>query len=176
MRQAVSRLFSARPFPQQTTKGVLASLLILLVSFLSASGAENRADIGEYDGRTISAIEVVFEGSPPDATAQAEFTAMLKVALNTEYSAVRVRDSLEALFRSNRIASARVEITQAGSKSGPVRVKFIIQRQIVVADIRLDIGVVSGAPIISDELRGRLNLIRAGARVTKQSVLHNVDE
>ena len=159
-----------------TITGLLTTLTILLASFAAASGASNRADIGEYDGRAITAIEVVFEGSPPDATAQTEFMAMLKVAPNTEYSAVRVRDSLEALFRSNRIASARVEITEANGKGGPVRVKFIIQRQIVVADIRLDIGLVTGAPISTDELRSRLNLIRAGARVSKQSVLHNVDE
>lgn len=158
-----------------TNSKYLASLLILLLSAFAAA-ANNHPDIGQYDGRTIAAIEVVFEGSPPDPTAQAEFTAMLKVAPNTEYSAVRVRDSLEVLFRTTRIASARVEVSEVNGKSGPVRVKFIIQRQIVVSDIRMDIGVASGAPIFEDELRGRLNLTRAGARVSKQSVLRNVDE
>jgi outer membrane protein insertion porin family len=141
-----------------------------------AAAANNRTDIGEYDGRTITSVDVVFEGSPPDPNAQAEFLAMLKVAPNSEYSAVRIRDSLEVLFRTNRIASARVEITQVSGKSGPVRVKFIIQRQVVISDIRLDIGTATGAPIFEDELRGRLNLTRAGARVSKQSALRNVDE
>ncbi|HXM36234.1 MAG TPA: POTRA domain-containing protein [Pyrinomonadaceae bacterium] len=165
-----------KPFPRQAPTGLLASLVILLASFVFASGASTRTDIGQYDGRTIASIEVVFEGSPTDEAAQKEFMAMLKVAPNTDYSVVRVRDSLDALFHSNRIASARVEITELSGKSGPVRVKFIIQRQIVVADIRLDMGVVTGAPISTDEVRARLNLIRAGARVSRQSLLRNVDE
>lgn len=159
--------------PLQT---LFASLLILLTLSVLAQGASNRTDIGDYDGRTIESVEIVFEGSPSDTTAQADFMALLKIAPHTEYSAVRVRDSLEALFRSNRIALARVEVTAVSGKGGPVRVKFIIQRQIVVADIKLEIGAVTGAPIVADELRARLNLIRAGSRVSKQSVLRNLDE
>jgi len=92
----------------------------------------------------------------------------LKVAPNTEYSATRVRDSLEALFRSSRVRR-RAWKSRSQSQGGPVRVRFIVQRQIVVADIKLDIGAVTGAPIAADELRARLNLLRAGARVSKQT-------
>lgn len=133
------------------------------------------ADNGDYDGRAISSVEIVFEGSQPDEAVQSELMAMLKVAPNTEYSAARVRESLQALFDSGRVASARVEVTEVSPK-GPLRVRFIVQRQIIVADIRLEIGPATGAPISQDEIRARLNLIRPGTRVSRQSVLRNVDE
>jgi outer membrane protein insertion porin family len=136
----------------------------------------NLPDNGDYDGRTIASVEIVFEGSPPDEAVQSEFMVMLKVVPNTEYSAVRVHDSLVALFDSGRVASARVEVTEVNGRQGPVRVRFIVQRQVIVADIRLDIGPAFGAPISQDEIRARLNLIRPGARVSRQSVLRNVDE
>lgn len=134
------------------------------------------ADNGDYDGRPVAAVEIVFEGSPPDEAVRAEFLVMLRVTQNGEYSAVRVRDSLQALFDSGRVASARVEVSEAGGPKGPLRVRFIVQRQVIVADIRLDIGPATGAPISTDELRARLNLIKPGARVSRQSVLRNVDE
>ncbi len=136
-------------------------------------------DNGDYDGRPIATIEIVIEGSPADEAVQSELLALLKVTPNGEYSAVRVRDSLQALFESGRVASARVEVSPvngSGTKGGPVRVRFIIQRQVTVADIRLDIGPAIGAPISTDEMRARLNMIRPGSRVSKQSVVRNVDE
>jgi outer membrane protein insertion porin family len=145
-----------------------------LVAVISVRAA---TDNGAYDGRTIESIEIIFEGSPQDDAARAEFLALLKVSPKGEYSAVRIRDSLQALFDSGRVSSARVEVTEgSGTKSGPVRLKFIIQRQIIIADINLEIGTVTGAPISTDELRARLNMIRPGSRASKQSVLRNLDE
>jgi outer membrane protein insertion porin family len=134
------------------------------------------ADNGDYDGRTVASVEIVFEGSPPDEAVQAEFMVLLKIAANTEYSTVRVRDSLQALFDSGRVSSGKVEVTELAPGRGPLKVRFIVQRQIIVAEIRLEIGAIAGAPISQDEIRARLNLIRPGSRVSRQSVLRNVDE
>ncbi len=134
------------------------------------------ANNGDYDGRTIASVEIVLEGSPADDAVEAEFLVMLRVSPNSEYSAVRVRDSLQALFDSGRVASARVEVTEIAGRKGPLRVRFIVQRQVIVADIQLNVGLANGAPISTDEIRARLNLIRPGARASRQSVLRNVDE
>ena len=153
-----------------TVFSILAASLVISANILAAT------DIGDYDSRPIAAVEIVFEGSPSDEAVQAEFMVMLKVAPNSEYSAGRIRDSLQALFDSGRVASARVEVSEVNGKSGPLRVRFIVQRQVIVADIGLDIGPATGAPISTDELRARLNMIRPGSRVSRQSVLRNVDE
>ena len=131
----------------------------------------------EYEGRLISSIEVTFEGSPADPAAQADFLSLLRVAPNTAFSAVRVRDSLQALFDSGRVANARVEVIEEGAaKTGPVRLRFVIQRQVQISEVRLELGPVTGTPIAEDELRARLNLVQPGARLTKQIILRNADE
>jgi outer membrane protein insertion porin family len=163
-----------------TTLHRLLLTCVLLASLCSLAVATtpdvNRID--EYEGRQISAIEMTFEGSPQNATIQAEFLSLLRVAANTEFSAVRVRESLQSLFESGRVANARVEIIEEGaSKTGPVRLRFVVQRQIQIGDVQIVFTTpVTGSPISVDELRARLNFVQPGARLSKQVILRNADE
>ena len=84
------------------------------LAFSSAARASSTFE--EYEGRQITAIEVAFEGSPADPAAQAEFLSIIRFAPNTEFSAVSIRDSLQALFDSERVANARVEVIDAGAR------------------------------------------------------------
>jgi outer membrane protein insertion porin family len=144
---------------------------------LGAKPARN-ARIEDYEGRQISAVELVFEGAEPTPNAQAEFLAILKVAPNTQFSAVRVRDSLQALFDSGRVANARVEVIEEGTpKTGPVRLRFVIQRQVQIGDVRIELaGPVAGSPISTDEIRARMNFVQSENRLTKQIISRNADE
>ena len=170
---------------------VKSSCLLRVLSFLCVSAAllmlnataSAAPDTGDLEGRPIQTIEVVFEGSPPDPAAQAEFLSLLGVAPGADYSAVHIRDSLQALFDSGRVASARVEVSEvnstntgSGNKGGPLRVKFIIRRQIIVENIRIDIENVASTRLSEDELRAQLNMIKPGTRVSKQSLARNLDD
>ena len=130
----------------------------------------------EYEGRLITSIEVVFEGSPADPAAQSDLLSILKIAANNEFSAVRVRESLQALFDSGRVANARVEVVESPTKTGPLRLRFVIQRQVQIGEVRLELGPVLGTPISEDELRARLNLVQPGTRLSKQIIVRNADE
>ena len=137
------------------------------------------AQVGDYEGRPVAAVEIVLEGTPADAAAQAEFKSMLKISAGSEYSAVNVRQSLHDLYNSGRVASARVEISEAGNGSGrtaPIRVRFVVQRQIVVAGVSIRIGTTTGTPIARDEIRARLNLLEPGRRLSIPSIERNADE
>ena len=135
------------------------------------------ARIEDYEGRQITAVELVFEGTASTPAAQAEFTALLKVAPNTPYSAVHVRESLQALFDSGRVANARVEVIEEGAaRTGPVRLRFVVQRQVQVGEVRIDLGPVTGSPISTDEMRGRISFAQSGNRLTRQLTVHNADE
>jgi outer membrane protein insertion porin family len=153
-----------------------------LAAFLFAATAygdvPRNARIEDYEGRQITAVDLVFEGTENQPNAIAEFTALLKVAPNTQFSAVRVRDSLQALFDSGRVANARVEVTEEGAnRSGPVRLRFIVQRQVQIGDVRIELaGPVTGAPVSADEMRARLNFVQSGNRFTKQLISRNADE
>jgi len=165
--------------PQRNRKRSLSSsalaLLLALLSICSSANASSTFE--EYEGRLIRAIEITFEGSPSDPAAQAEFLSLLTVAPNTEFSAVNVRESLQALFVSERVANARVEVFEEGSpRTGALRLRFVITRQVQIGDVTLDLTPPAGTPISEDELRARLNLTPPGTRLSKQVVLRNSDE
>lgn len=159
----------------RTLRG-LSVLFVLTAIVCAVSAIAVAGGMDEYEGRLITTIEVVFEGSPADPAAQSDFLTILKVAPNAEFSAVRVRDSLQALFDSGRIANARVEVFEAATKTGPLRLRFVIQRQVQIGEVRLELGPVLGTPIAEDELRARLNLIQPGTRLSKQIIVRNADE
>jgi outer membrane protein assembly factor BamA len=156
-------------------------LLVVMLGFslltVARAATANDARIEDYEGRQITAVELVIEGSTSTPAAQAEFIALLKVAPNTTYSAVQVRDSLQALFDSGRVANARVEVIEEGTtRTGPVKLRFVVQRQVQVGDVRIELGTVTGSPISTDELRGRISFAQSGNRLTKQLISHNADE
>jgi hypothetical protein len=52
----------------------------------------------------------------------------------------------------------------------PVRYDLsAVQRQVQIGDVRIDLGVVSGSPISTDELRARLNSVQLGTRLSNNS-------
>src|SRR4030095_14722297 len=147
---------------------------LLLLAFASAQAGST---FDEYEGRTITSVEITFEGSPADPAAEAEFLSIVRVVPNAEFSAVNLRDSLQALFDSERVANARVEVIEPGAgKTGPIRLRFVIQRQIQIGDVKFEVTPATGTPISEDELRARVNLSQPGTRLSKQIVQHNSQE
>jgi outer membrane protein insertion porin family len=156
---------------------LLIPLLALIFVGNAAGKTAKDARIEDYEGRQISAVEVVIEGPVSNPDLQAEFLSLLKVAPNTQFSAVRVRDSLQALFDSGRVGNARVEVVEDGpARTGSVRLRFVVQRQVQIGDVRIELGPVTGTPISVDELRARLNFVQPGTRLSKQLILRNADE
>lgn len=152
-------------------------LLVLLFTSRAHGATANGARIEDYEGRQIAGVELVLEGSRQLPAMQAEFMSLLRVAPNTPYSAVRVRESLQALFDSGRVANARVEVIEAdANRTGPVRLRFVVQRQVLINDVRIELGEVTGTAISVDELRARLNFVQPGTRLSKQLVARNADE
>lgn len=172
---------------------IFVQIIMVLVAFLIAAGGGVRCaaapDVGDYDGRQVAAVEVLIEGSPADAAAQAEFASILTIRVGDEYQAVRARESLKALFDSGMVASARVEIFEAGGapapvpqnsaaapRGGPIRVRFVVRRATRVSEVVIDLGVVPpGAPVSEDEMRARLNMLEPGARLSESTLRTNAD-
>ena len=160
---------------------IIQALLVTLLAtlFVANVRAETPKNprIEDYEGRQITAVELVLEGTPENPNVQADFLALLKITANTPLSAVRVRESLQSLFDSGRVANARVEVIPEGpNRTAPVRLRFVVNRQVQIGDVRIELGPVTGTPISVDELRARLNFIQTGARLSKQLILRNADE
>jgi outer membrane protein insertion porin family len=152
------------------SRNLIIAIFVLLGLSLTAA-----AQVGDYENRPVALVEVVLEGSPPDAAAQAEFLSLLRIRANAEYTAVAARQSLQDLFASDRVASARIEITETQS-GGSIRVRFIVQRQPIIAGVTLRVGDATGTPIATDEIRARLNLLEPGRRFSLQAIERNADE
>jgi outer membrane protein insertion porin family len=151
---------------------------VIAVIALLAFSVSTLAQVGDYEGRPVAAVEVVFDGTPADAIAETEFKSMLKIVAGSEYSAVNVRQSLHDLFASGRVASARVEITetQGSGRLVPISVRFVVQRQIVIAGVSIKPITTTGTPIARDEIRARLNLLEPGRRFSVTAIERNADE
>jgi outer membrane protein insertion porin family len=136
------------------------------------------AQVGSYEGRPVSTVEVLFEGTPADPAAQNEFKSILRISPGGEYSAVNVRQSLHDLYASGRIASARVEVDDPGNgnRLTPIGVRFVVQRQIVITSVSIRIVQTTGTPIARDEIRARVNLLQSGRRFSIPAIEKNADE
>jgi outer membrane protein insertion porin family len=165
----------------------LFTIALLLAAFIAAQSVSAFASAiaqgaGDYEGRIITSVEVVIEGSPRDEAAEAEFLSLLSIAQGAEYTAVHVRESLQALFDSGLISNARVEVSEtcrpapaAGSASRPLCVRFVVQRQVKVGEVKLSLRVPVDSPISEDEMRARLNMLEPGSRLSEQILRSNAD-
>ncbi len=157
----------------------IALLLFAALVFLPGGGAVRAAvqDANDYEGRRIESVEVVLEGAPRNDVIESELLSLLRVRANTEYGAVAVREALQMLFDSGRVANARVEVSEASgaASNAPLRVRFVVRPQARVAEVFLELGVTTGTGVSEDELRARLNMLEPGARASEQIYRTNAD-
>ena len=130
-------------------------------------------EIGRYEGRTISSVQVGLEGAPPNEAEQSELRGLIDIAPGAAYSAVRVRDALQALFDSERVANARVEVRE--EPSGKVALRFVVRPQPRIGEVRIELDAPPGTGITEDELRARLNMLEPETRLSEQTWRANAD-
>ncbi|MCA1635254.1 MAG: BamA/TamA family outer membrane protein [Acidobacteria bacterium] len=157
--------------------------IFIILSFVPSgarAGAHLAPDLSRYEGRTVASIDVVVEEASVEGAALEEFRARVRLAPGGRFSVVRVRESLQALFETNRVADARVEASEVAGTTGEdnrprVALRFVIRPQVLVAGVEFEVGVTEGTGISEDELRARLNLLDPGKRITVQSLKENAD-
>jgi outer membrane protein insertion porin family len=165
-----------------TLRRFLSFALMLVAAFVAAqsiSASSSSPDTGDYEGRIITSIEIVIEGSPSDEAAEAEFLSLLSLVQGEEYRAVRVRESLQSLFDSGLVSNARVDVSEtcrpAAGTSRPLCVRFIVQRQVKVGEVKIGLHAPIDSPISEDEMRSRLNMLEPGSRLSEQVLRNNAD-
>lgn len=141
--------------------------LLVLLFFCLTSFSQNK-----YEDRKISNISIVFEGTDRDVSAAEQFRLIVQGALSERYSAVKIREALDALYQSQKIVTAQVEATAIGED---VNLRFIIKRKTQAERVLFKIGAIQGEPITEEELLLKLNLINSGAMITEQTLRNNAD-
>ena len=104
---------------------MLAGLPAAALMFFAFAGAAVSQTV--FNGRSIGTISIVFPTGGPSTADEEEFRSIAANAAGPSYSVVRVRDSIEALHRTGRIASVEVE---AQETSSGVDLRYLIKRKV----------------------------------------------
>jgi outer membrane protein insertion porin family len=123
------------------------------------------------DRQIVEPIDITFEGNDREVSAADEFRLIARNTLGDRYSAVKIREAIQAIYNTNRVTSVTVEATEAGADS--VRLRFIIKRKTQAESVTVVIGNTVGDKITEDELLLRLNLVTAGNTVSEQVLQSN---
>jgi outer membrane protein insertion porin family len=126
-----------------------------------------------YENRRISDVSVTFEGTDRDVTASDEFRRLAVEELGDAYSAVKVRNAIDRLYRTREISTVAVEAESGAADS--VRLRFVIKRKTQAKRVTIKIVPEDAKGVTEQELLLRLNLLDAGSAVTDQSLKNNAD-
>lgn len=131
-----------------------------------------------YEGVPISAIEIVFENSGDDAVMRERLETIVRQNLGNVYSLVKTRETLQALYNSNQVAAARVEILEAGNQpQRSLRVRFVVRRTLNIQRVVINLGEQEGEKQITEqELLLRLNLLAPGTILTQRALEQSADQ
>ena len=140
--------------------------LSLICFFSLIISAQNK-----YENRQISSVDITFEGADRDIAAAEQFRLIAQSALGGRYSAVKVRDAIDDLYKSDKIVSAQVEATQIGANA--VNLRFIIKRKTQAEKVYFNIGTTIGESVTEQELRLKLNNLNPGTAITEQTLNNN---
>ena len=127
----------------------------------------------KYENRLISNIEIKFEETGRERSATDQFLVIIKGVLGERYSAVKLRQALQALYDSGRIVSASVEAVENGANA--VSLRFIIKRKTQAEKVIIQIGNTVGDKVTEQELLLKLNVLNPGTAITEQTLRNNAD-
>lgn len=101
------------------------------------------------------------------------FAPLAREAVGAAFSAVTIRDAIEQLYATKRIASIVVEAEPAGEDS--VTLRFIIKRKTQALSVKVEVVDAEGdrGNVTEQELLFRLTLLDPGAVVTEQTLREN---
>lgn len=160
--QSFLRAFSFKP-----CNFLLIFSAILIFAFDSLS--QNR-----FEDRQIADVTITFEGKDQDDSTRVQLQIIARDALGDKYSAVKVRNAIDALYKTERIANIAVEATDAAANA--VNLRFIIKRKTEVRRITINIGANTvGDEITEEDILYRLNLVAPGNVVSEPILQRNAD-
>lgn len=137
--------------------------------FTFESFSQNR-----FEDRTISKVTITFEGKDRDVGSRDQYQIIARDALGDKYSAVKVRNAIDALYKTERIASISVEATDAPNNA--VNLRFIIKRKNEVQRITININANTvGDDVTEEDILYRLNLVAPGNVISEPILQRNAD-
>ncbi|MDQ3042136.1 MAG: hypothetical protein M3R11_07115, partial [Acidobacteriota bacterium] len=126
-----------------------------------------------YEDRRIETVTITFEGTDRAVSAAQQLELVARNALGDTYSTVKLRDALDALYKTKKIVSAKIEASPAGETG--VNLRFIIKRKTEAEKVVINIGNTIGDEVTEQQLLLKLNLLNPGTAITDQTLRNNAD-
>ncbi|MGH9820632.1 MAG: hypothetical protein ACRD43_10725, partial [Pyrinomonadaceae bacterium] len=137
--------------------------VILAVCLFLISAAPDVPGQLALENRHVNGIEVAIDGGTGSSPETEQFRAIAADTIGSEYSAVRIRESIEALHRTGRVVSVIVKAKEDGPQG--VIVQYLVKLQTQVDKVNIRIGTMTGTTVKEQDLLFKLSLINPGAVV-----------
>ena len=146
---------------------VMAAGLICLLSF--ATFAQNK-----YEKHRIAKIDVSFGATDANTQLIEQYKLLVREAVGVIYSSPRIRDAIDALYRTKKIDTITVAATL--NAAGDVELVFNVKRKPQAGKVSIIVGQTTGDKITEQALLLKLNLLTPGMAITEQTLRNNADE
>ena len=147
-----------------------AATLFLLMLLIAASGFSQN----KYENRQIAKVDVRLGENDDSPQLAEEFRLTARDEVGPTYSAPRIRDAIDALYRTKRIETVTVGATL--DAAGNVDLVFNIKRKIQAQKVSIVVGETVGDKVTEQELLFKLNVLQPGTPITEQTLRNNADE
>lgn len=167
----IKKLSRARYFGFRLTASPLLLLRLCVLFFVCCAGVFAQS---EYENRALAQpVQIVFEGKDQDLSAAEQFRLIIESILDGRYSTVKIRETLQQLYDTNKIVSVSVEASPVGADR--VSLRYLIKRKTQAERVVIRIGNVVGDPVTEEQLLLRVNILNPGTAVSEQTLRNNAD-
>lgn len=125
------------------------------------------------ENRHINGVEVAIDGGTAVSSVSEQFRAIAADTVGSDFSAVRIRESIDALHRTGRIVSVVVKAKEDGPQG--VILQYLVRLQTQADKVSIQIGNATGTPVKEQDLLFKLSLINPGAVVSDQTLKDNAN-
>ncbi|MEP6945449.1 MAG: POTRA domain-containing protein [Acidobacteriota bacterium] len=167
--QGESGIWRAISAVRELGAGRLFTVAAVMFFAVAAATAQN-----EFEHRPIGKIEIGYGTGEVNAPSTEPYRIIIAENVGTVYSATNIRDSIQALHNTGKVASVIVSADVNGASG--VDLKYLINRKKQVEKVSIVVGNTSGEKITEQELMFKLNLLAPGTSFTEQNLQSNADQ
>ena len=148
---------------------MLVQTAAVVWAFSAAIFAQNK-----YEKHQIAKVAVNIAGAETNTRLVEQYGPVVREAVGTVYSSVRIRDAIEALYKTKKIET--VTVAAALNAAGDVDLVFNIKRKTQAEKVSIVVGKSDGDPVTEQDLLFKLNLLTPGTAITEQMLRNNADQ
>ena len=154
-------------FARLIFRGSLAALLVCLTVIILCQASFGQS---QFEDRKLSAVEISFESGERNEAESEEFRSIARNAVGSTYSTVRIRDSIEKLYGTGRIAA--VTVSASNDPSGGVILDFRLTRKTQASRVVIEI-IGEDNDVKEADILNRLNLLEPGKAISESTLNNN---